>query len=69
MPCRRRQVDVTQSLELGVTLENFATCKELVIPAGTKDYKVKLRLYDTLDRLLELWVLIRAGAGGSLKVQ
>ena len=62
------QADITQALELGVELENFPSCKELVIPAGTKDYKVKLRLYDTAERLLELAVHIKAGTGDSLKV-
>ena len=69
IPCSSHcQADITQALELGVELENFPSCKELVIPAGTKDYTVKIRLYDTVDRLLELSVHIKAGIGGSLKV-
>ena len=62
------QADLSQPLELGVLLENFPTCKELVIPPGTQDYRVKIRLYDTSNRLLELWVQIKAGLGGSLRV-
>ncbi len=62
------QADLNQTLELGVFLENFPQCKELVIPPGTMDYRVKLRLYDTKNRLLELFVHIKAGIGGSLKV-
>ena len=62
------QADLRQALELGITLENFPTCKELVIPPGTQDYRVKLRLYDTQDRKLELCVKIKAGLGGALRV-
>ncbi len=64
----RSQADLSQPLELGVLLENFTSCKELVIPPGTQDYRVKIRLYDTEQRLLELWVQIKAGLGGSLRV-
>ncbi len=49
-------------------LENYPHCKELIIPPGTQDYRVKIRLYDTAQRLLELWVQIKAGLGGSLRV-
>ena len=62
------QADLSQPLELGILLENFTNCKELVIPPGTQDYRVKIRLYDTANRLLELWVQIKAGLGGSLRV-
>lgn len=62
------QVDLSQTLELGILVENFPTCKELVIPPGTQDYQVRLQLYDTKDRLQELKVHIKAGIGGSLKV-
>ena len=62
------QADLTQPLELGLLLENFPRCKELIIPPGTCDYRVKLRIYDNIDRMLELLVNIKAGLGGSLKV-
>ena len=54
-------------LELGVNLENFLDCRELVVPPDTQDYRVKLRIYDDKKRTLELWVRILAGLGGSLK--
>lgn len=59
---------MNQALELGVNLENFTTCRELVIPPDTVDYKVKLRIYDANNRLLELNVHIVADLGGSLKL-
>ena len=63
------QADLDESIELGIHLENFSHCRELHIPAGTINYKVKLRLYDTLDRLLELNVRILAKYGAALKVR
>ncbi len=62
-------MDLSQPMELAMFMENFPRCKELVIPPGTVDYKVKLKLYDTQDRLLELFVWIKAETGGSLKVR
>lgn len=55
-------------MELSVTLENFQTCKELVIPAGTTDHKVRMSVFDGEKNLLELQVYIKARLGGSLKV-
>jgi len=54
-------------MELCVTLENFPTCKELVIPAGTTDHKVRMSVFDGEKRPLELQVYIKARLGGSLK--
>ena len=62
-----RTVDLSQFLELGLQLENYPTCKELSIPPGTTDYKVKIRLYDGINRPLELVVQIKARKGGSLR--
>lgn len=56
-------------MEFGVQLENFPMCREIIIPPGTEDYKVKLRLYDNKNSLLELWVHIKAGIGGSVLVR
>ncbi|KAL5009744.1 hypothetical protein ScPMuIL_012049 [Solemya velum] len=58
--------DLSQAIELGIQLENFETCRELVIPPGTTKYKVKLRIYDSSGRLLELVIRITAKIGGSL---
>ena len=62
-----RTVDLSRSLELGIQLENHPKCKELHIPPGTTDYVVKIRLYDSLNRPLELTVRIKARKGGSLR--
>ena len=62
------QADLDESIELGVNLENFPRCRELHIPPGTTNYKVKLRLFDTQERLLELNVKILAKYGKALKV-
>ena len=62
------QADLSQALVLGVLLENFPRCMELVIPPGTVDYQVKIRLFDINDRLLNLNVRIKARCGGSLRV-
>ena len=59
---------MSQNLELGISFDNMTTSKNLVIPPGTLDYKVKLVLFDSLDRPLELIIRIKAGIGGSLKV-
>ena len=63
-----RTVDLSQELELGIQLENYPKCKELHIPVGTTDYVVKIRLYDTLSRPLELTVRIKARKGGSMRL-
>uniref|UniRef100_A0A4W3GI10 Vacuolar protein sorting 13 homolog D n=1 Tax=Callorhinchus milii TaxID=7868 RepID=A0A4W3GI10_CALMI len=60
--------DTSQNIELGITLENFPTCKELLIPAGTANYYVRMRLYDTKKRLLNLSIRIVCRAEGSLKM-
>ncbi|KAI8500255.1 Vacuolar protein sorting-associated protein 13D [Branchiostoma belcheri] len=64
-------VDTTQTLELGVLLESFPECRELVIPLSgmsTIDHKVKLRLYDTKNRPLHLYVKLKASPGGTLGI-
>lgn len=59
---------MASSLELGIHLENFPTCRELVIPPNTVRYKVKIRLFDLKNRLLELIVRILKHQGGALRV-
>ncbi|XP_053173014.1 intermembrane lipid transfer protein VPS13D isoform X2 [Scomber japonicus] len=60
--------DTSQNMELGVLLENFAVCKELLIPPGTQNYVVRMRLYDTNKRLLCLTIRIILRAQGALKI-
>ena len=62
------QVDLSTNLELGIHLENFCRCRELVVPPSTTRYKVKLRVYDSKNRLLELIVRIYTHRGGALRV-
>ncbi|XP_045426588.1 vacuolar protein sorting-associated protein 13D isoform X12 [Pipistrellus kuhlii] len=51
-----------------VSLENFPLCKELLIPPGTQNYMVRMRLYDTNRRQLNLTIRIVCRAEGSLKI-
>ncbi|XP_014112733.1 PREDICTED: vacuolar protein sorting-associated protein 13D isoform X1 [Pseudopodoces humilis] len=60
--------DTAQNIELGVLLENFPICKELLIPPGTQNYMVRMRLYDINKRLLNLTIRIVCRAEGSLKI-
>lgn len=60
--------DTSQNIELGVSLENFPLCKELLIPPGTQNYMVRMRLYDTHRRQLNLTIRIVCRAEGSLKI-
>ncbi|XP_072553553.1 intermembrane lipid transfer protein VPS13D isoform X2 [Salminus brasiliensis] len=60
--------DTSQNLELGILLENFPVCKELLIPPGTQNYVVRMRLYDTNKRLLCLTIRIILRAQGALKI-
>ncbi|KAJ3586857.1 hypothetical protein NHX12_013249 [Muraenolepis orangiensis] len=60
--------DTSQNLELGVLLENFPVCKELLIPPGTQNYVVRMRLYDANKRLLCLTIRIILRAQGALKI-
>ncbi|XP_076848119.1 LOW QUALITY PROTEIN: intermembrane lipid transfer protein VPS13D [Brachyhypopomus gauderio] len=60
--------DTSQNIELGVLLENFTVCKELLIPPGTQNYVVRMRLYDTNKRLLCLTIRIVLRAQGALKI-
>ena len=62
------QADIGQAIKLGVHVENFLRCEELVIPPDTLDYKVELRIRDTENRVLDLMVHILSGLGGSLKL-
>ena len=62
------QVDLSTNLELGIHLENFSRCRELVVPPNTTRYKVKVRVYDSKNRLLELLVRICTHRGGALRV-
>ena len=52
----------------GVLLENFPVCKELLIPPGTQNYVVRMRLYDANKRLLCLTIRIILRAQGALKI-
>uniref|UniRef100_A0A8C9DM70 Vacuolar protein sorting 13 homolog D n=1 Tax=Prolemur simus TaxID=1328070 RepID=A0A8C9DM70_PROSS len=60
--------DTSQNIELGVSLENFPVCKELLIPPGTQNYMVRMRLYDINRRQLNLTIRIVCRAEGSLKI-
>ncbi|NXO05389.1 VP13D protein, partial [Rhinopomastus cyanomelas] len=60
--------DTSQNIELGILLENFPICKELLIPPGTQNYMVRMRLYDVNKRLLNLTIRIVCRAEGSLKI-
>nr|XP_023697192.1 vacuolar protein sorting-associated protein 13D isoform X3 [Paramormyrops kingsleyae] len=60
--------DTSQNMELGVLLENFPICKELLIPPGTQNYVVRMRLYDTNKSLLCLTIRIVLRAQGALKI-
>ncbi|XP_067328891.1 intermembrane lipid transfer protein VPS13D isoform X8 [Anolis sagrei] len=60
--------DTAQNIELGVSFENFSRCKELLIPPGTQNYIVRMRLYDVNKRLLNLTIRIVCRAEGSLKI-
>ncbi|KAG9337681.1 hypothetical protein JZ751_028331 [Albula glossodonta] len=60
--------DTSQNIELGVMLENFPVCKELLIPPGTQNYVVRMRLYDVNKRLLCLTIRIILRAQGALKI-
>lgn len=52
----------------GILLESFPVCKELLIPPGTQNYVVRMRLYDTNKRLLCLTIRIVLRAQGALKI-
>lgn len=43
-------------------------CKELLIPPGTQNYVVRMRLYDTSKHLLCLTIRIVLRAQGALKI-
>nr|XP_033778552.1 vacuolar protein sorting-associated protein 13D isoform X3 [Geotrypetes seraphini] len=60
--------DTSQNLELGISLENFPQCKELLIPPGTQNYMVRMRLYDVNKRQLNLIIRILCRAEGALKI-
>ncbi|XP_056588171.1 intermembrane lipid transfer protein VPS13D [Triplophysa dalaica] len=60
--------DTSQNIELGVLLENFPVCKELLIPLGTQNYVVRMRLYDAERRMLCLTIRIILRAQGALKI-
>jgi len=62
------QVDLHETLDLEVMLENFPVCRSLVIPLETTDYKTKIYLQDVEKRILELLVIVKAGVGGSQQV-
>lgn len=52
----------------GVSLENFPQCKELLIPPGTQNYIVRMRMYDVNKRQMNLTIRIVCRAEGSLKI-
>ncbi|ESO83243.1 hypothetical protein LOTGIDRAFT_176257, partial [Lottia gigantea] len=61
--------DITKDFEVGIHLENFESCREVNIPPKLSyKYRVRLRLYDKLERLLELTMRIQSGPGGTIGV-
>lgn len=60
--------DVYDVCPSGVLLENCPVCKELLIPPGTQNYVVRMRLYDTNKHLLCLTIRIILRAQGALKI-
>ncbi|XP_053546399.1 intermembrane lipid transfer protein VPS13D isoform X2 [Bombina bombina] len=60
--------DTSQNFELGISLENFQHCKELLIPPGTQNYMVRMRLYDSNKRQLNLTIRIVCRTEGALKI-
>ncbi|XP_075461165.1 intermembrane lipid transfer protein VPS13D isoform X3 [Ascaphus truei] len=60
--------DTSQNFELGISVENFQHCKELLIPPGTQNYMVRMRLYDANKRQLNLTIRIVCRVEGSLKI-
>ncbi|XP_069804325.1 intermembrane lipid transfer protein VPS13D isoform X2 [Dendropsophus ebraccatus] len=60
--------DTSQNFELGIAVENFQHCKELLIPPGTQNYMVRMRLYDANKRQLNLTIRIMCRAEGALKI-
>ncbi|OWF52509.1 Vacuolar protein sorting-associated protein 13D [Mizuhopecten yessoensis] len=60
--------DPSQAMELGIFLENFSNCSELIVPPDTTYYKVKLRLFDCQKRKLELFVRIVSRKGGCVNL-
>lgn len=60
--------DVCDVCPPGVLLENCPVCKELLIPPGTQNYVVRMRLYDTNKHLLCLTIRIILRAQGALKI-
>lgn len=60
--------DVCHLCPAGVLLENCPVCKELLIPPGTQNYVVRMRLYDTNKHLLCLTIRIILRAQGALKI-
>lgn len=62
------QADPQKDMNLGIHLENFETCQELLIPPDSNRNNVKLRLYDRLGRKLHLMIKINSMKGGSVNV-
>jgi len=62
------KVDLHEPIDLEITMENFPVCRSLVIPPETTDYKTKIYLQDVEKRILELLVIVKAGVGGSQRV-
>ncbi|XP_060085097.1 intermembrane lipid transfer protein VPS13D-like [Ylistrum balloti] len=60
--------DPSQAMELGIYVENFSNCSELIVPPDTTYYKVKLRLFDCKKRKLELFVRIVSRKGGCVNL-
>lgn len=68
LAAERRPSDADDACPSGVLLENFPVCKELLIPPGTQNYVVRMRLYDTNKHLLCLTIRIILRAQGALKI-
>lgn len=56
-------------MTLGINLENFEKCHELLIPPNTNRDGVKLRLIDSKGRKLLLTIKISCRKGGCVNVR
>uniref|UniRef100_T1J4D0 UBA domain-containing protein n=1 Tax=Strigamia maritima TaxID=126957 RepID=T1J4D0_STRMM len=61
-------VDVTNTLHLKLSFENFNECEPLVITPGSSNYVLYMQMYDTSKRLLLLRVKVLLRKGVSLKL-
>ena len=62
------QADPQKDMTLGIHVENFDKCKELLIPPDSNRNHVKLRLLDREGRKLNLLININSMKSGSVNV-